>query len=555
MAAPANPVPPPRSAQAIVRRIILYALLFALVCVAAAGLSGLADRALSAGAVLVDDDAGLARSLAFTVIGVPLGAGLWWFLRRRLADPGERASLVWALYVTAMIVTSLIVASISLGLAATAGLDGHWRPGQLASGVVWTGIWLWHVRLRSRSATAPTRLVGLPLELSSLYALAIAAFGAVSALSALLSEALVDASHILAASRPWPIAVLQGLVWLLLGTTLWWWHWFYHRVRSTPGVFADVVLVAIVGISAGAGLFALGTTLYVGLRLIFDTAPSNEVLAPLDVAVATALVAAAVWVHHSAVLAQREHTARLAGRLVISAIALVGAASGFGVVINALLAVLAPTLSAHVPRTLLLGGISALAVGAIAWWVAWRPTRTTTTADAAEPARRVYLVAVFGASAIVGLITLLIIGYRLFDFLLDDARLAALVEQIRAPLGLLSATAVVFGYHFAIWRHDRRIAPSAARRASIGRVILVTADADDPRTAQLSAQIAESTGAAVTVWRAAEGATLAPLAPAEATPAPRAHVELPSELASIQAPRVLVVSLPDSAPMIVPLAD
>ena len=97
--------------------------------------------------------------------------------------------------------------------------------------------------------------------------------------------------------------------------------------------------------------------------------------------------------------------------------------------------------------------------------------------EAADPARRVYLVAVFGASAVVAIVTVLIIGYPALRVRPRRRRIAAgLVERIRAPLGLLSATAVVFGYHFAIWRRDRAAAADGRRRGrSSARVILVTA--------------------------------------------------------------------------------
>ena len=118
-------------------------------------------------------------------------------------------------------------------------------------------------------------------------------------------------------------------------------------------------------------------------------------------------------------------------RLVVSAIALIGAASGFGVIVNSLLATVSPTLVDDDPRTLLLGGISALVVGGPAWWLAWRPGRTG-EADAADPARRVYLVAVFGASAIVGLVTLLIIGFfACSSSLLGVDEGGGLIERIR----------------------------------------------------------------------------------------------------------------------------
>ena len=58
------------SAQRTVRRLITYLLLFALVVIAAVGLSGLLERILVAGTELATADvAALARSLAFALIG------------------------------------------------------------------------------------------------------------------------------------------------------------------------------------------------------------------------------------------------------------------------------------------------------------------------------------------------------------------------------------------------------------------------------------------------------------------------------------------------------
>ncbi|WP_228484837.1 DUF5671 domain-containing protein [Microbacterium cremeum] len=531
-----------RGAQAVIRRIILFALLFALVTIAASGLSGLLERAIGAGGVLVDTGAGLALALAFALIGAPLAAVLWWWLRRRLADPFERASLVWALYLTAMTLTALIVATLSLGSAAAAGVDGRWRPGELATGLVWAGVWLWHRQMRRNAASTPTRLVDVPVSLSALFGLVVAASGAVSALAALLSEALSGVAPVLIASEHWAVPVLRGLVWLALGALEWWWHWFREGARRAPGAFAAVLLVIVIGASAATALFSLGTVVFVLLRVLFDTDPLAEVLAPMDVAVSAVLVGAFVWVYHASVLAARSERVRGAGRLVVSAIALIGAASGFGVVVNALLAAVGPALVDDDPRTLLLGGISALVVGVPAWVIAWRPARTVTTADAADPARRVYLIVVFGASAVVGLVTLLIIGYRLFEFLLDAGGAAGLLERIRAPLGLLSATAVVFGYHFAIWRRDRALAPAAAPPDVIGRVILVAGDDAD----ELARRIRSATGAAVTVWRAA--AADGPTTDADAAAVVHA-------LDGLAAARVLVVTSSGGAPQVVPLAD
>jgi len=529
-------------AQTVVRRIIVFVILFALVVVAAGGLSGLLEQAIGADQVLAADDSGLARSLAFTLIGAPLAGLLWWWERRRLADPAERASLVWALYIVAMTVTALIVATVALASAAAAGIEGEWRPGELATGVVWLGVWVWHRHMRRSSATAPGRLADVPVQLSALYGLAVAASGAVAVIAVLIAEALVDVSLALVVSQHWVVTVLQALVWFVVGALVWWWHWFRERARDASGAFAAVLLVVVTGAAAAVTLFAIGTALFVALRLVFDSDPPAEILSPLDAAVAAGLIGAIVCAYHAGVLAGRSPAAQRAGRLVVSAVALIGAASGFGVVVNALLATFGDALVDEDPRTLLLGGVSALVVGAPAWWLAWRPARSVSAEEAADPARRVYLVAVFGASAIVAIVTMLIIGFRLFEFALDAGSAAGLIERIRGPVGLLSATVVVFAYHFAIWRRDRVAASTVGPRQTIGRLILVTGGDADAIAGVLHAE----TGAAVSVWRSAVGG------------ARLREDDLPAlreALKGMTAARVLVIADAGGGAQVVPLAD
>jgi hypothetical protein len=528
-------------AGTVIRRIILFTILFALVTIAAIGVSGLIERVLGLGRVIIEDDAALARSLAYTLIGVPLAVVLWWWQRRRLVtDASERASLVWALYLTAMSLTALIAATTGLGRTATAAIEGEWQPEGLSTGMVWAAVWVWHRHMRRSARTGPTRLAQLPIELGALYGLIIGVSGAIAALAALISQAL-GVGPVLVQSQSGLLSVLQPLVWCLIGGLTWWWHWFRERADRAPGGFAGVLLVVVLGAAAAATLYALGTVLYVALRLLFDDAPLAEVLDPLDVASGTLLVGAIVWVYHARVLGTRSEQIRRAGRLVISAIALVGAASGIGVIDNAVLATLGPALVADDPRTLLLGGISALVVGGPAWWLAWRPDRGGMPVDAADPARRVYLVAVFGASAIVALVTILIIGFRLFEFALDAGGSGGLVERIRVPLGLLSATTIVFGYHFAIWRRDRASAPKASRR-QIGRIILVASgDAGDH-----IGRIRSATGAPVTVWSAAD---------ADSRLDDADMAGLLESLRQLTAPRVLIVPVPGAGVRVIPMTE
>src|SRR6185312_17150685 len=122
------------------------------------------------------------------------------------------------------------------------------------------------------------------------------------------------------------------------------------------------------------------------------------------------------WLYHARIARARPEPDPAAAQLAISGIALAAAASGIGVVINAALATGTTRLGGTDATALLLAGLSSLAIGGPLWWFTWRPARP------AEPhGRRIYLVLVFGISAVVALVTLLVIGFRLFEFMLGDA--------------------------------------------------------------------------------------------------------------------------------------
>jgi hypothetical protein len=201
-------------------------------------------------------------------------------------------------------------------------------------------------------------------------------------------------------------------------------------------------------------------------------------------------------------------------------------------------------------RTLLLAGISSLLVGGPVWWLAWRPVEQAAAAGAGLNARRIYLVAVFGLSAVVAVVTLLVIGFRMFEFFLGEVSGGSLVDRIRAPLGLLVATGLVFGYHFAVWRQDRAVLAAAGRvrPRTIGHVFLVAGS--DP--APLRRVIDEVTGAGVTVWKRADGGAsagsvaggdVAGVAGGDAAgDAGAQEKRLAAALEGVAAPRVLVVA-------------
>lgn len=551
-------------AQATLRRLIQYVLLFALVVIAASGLSGLLERLFAAGSVLAGaDTAGLALALAFTLIGGPLALLLWWFVWRRFSDEAERTATGWGLYLTAMYTVSLVIATTSLlGLAASSiGRTGNqWAP-SLANGIVWTAIWAWHLWMWKHPNKPTGHLEDVRAVVGSVFGLFLGAAAGIAALAGLLDVA-IRGFPLTAAIEPWWYPPLRSLVWAAGGIVVWWWHWVREGGRRFRTRFVDVVML-VVGIFA-AGITALAgaaVVLFVLLRLAFDRSdPLNGLLEPLAPAVAAALVGVLVWRYHRVTSVRRSRDTRRASQLVTSAVALAAAASGVGVIVNALLAAAVSPLAGGATRTLLLGGISSLVVGGPVWWLAWKPQHQPETAGAIPPGRRLYLIAFFGVSAVVALITLLVIGYRIFEFLLGGVSGGSLLDRIRAPLGLLVAAGLVAGYHFAQWRHDRTLlaAMEHAKRRTIDHITLVTGQ---PEADTLAKGIADATGGArVTVWVRADdgGAALLPSSAAsERTVSPGAGETISQVAAALEpvtAQHVLVVLGPGARLEIIPLA-
>ena len=549
-----KPGQPAGMAQPIVRRLIVYVLLFVLVSIAAIGVAGLLGRVFDAGLQLAaSDTAGLARSLTFTLIGGPLAAVLWWVVWRRAMEPAERASVAWGLYLAAMTTVALVTFVSALLVTVTSLIGEDWERHSLANALVWAGVWVWHRWMLRHPTRSPRVLVTVPAVVGSVFGLVTGVGGLVVALGTLLDTAIRGLGEATVVGYPWWQPVLQAAAWAVAGTLVWWWHWFRDGARLLQNGLADVTLV-LFGI-LGAALLALGGAggaLFVLLRLAFDRDKnSGELLDPLGAAIASAAVGALVWAYHRDLARGRSAATRAGARLVTSGIALIATVSGIGVIINSLLAAATPSLAGSDPRTLLLGGLSALVVGGPPWWLVWKPTAPVHPEEATSTGRRVYLIIVFGLSAVVALVALLVVGFRVFEFLLDPAVAGSLLERVRAPLGLLIATGLAFAYHFSAWRRDRAVTArtTAQRPRNIGQVVLVTG-ADPARLAQA---ITELTGAGVTTWLRAEPEL-------DATPdgdrdAGPGVARLAEALAGASANRVLVIAGPGDRVEVIPLRD
>jgi hypothetical protein len=481
-----------------VRRVITYLLLAITVIIAASGLSSLVERLLTVNRVEVSfDNYDLATSLAFALIAGPLGALLWWLTWRDSANARDRASIIWPVYLVILSTVALITSTTSLFSWAADGIVNGWQPYGLAVGVVWGLVWVWHSWMWRHPRKGPTRLQGAADAIASIVGLIYAAGGVAFAVGTLVDSAVDSILGTVVISDPVWQLVLQSLVWAIGGGLLWWWHWFRVGVRTQSFGFSNVLLVFVAGIVSIAA-FAVGMTLTLSVILELVTGspqPIAVTLDPLGVSLATAAVGALVVIYHAPVITKRSTSVRSATRLASAGVSLAVAATGVGVTVNALLASSSSAIIAGDIGNLLLGGLSALVVGGVLWWATWSPRRASTPERVTTPGRRAYLVVIFGLSALVALITLLVIGFQLFSFLLDGGSGETFIERSRQALGLLTATVLVASYHFAIWRNDRvsDVAPENVRR--IDRVILVTSI----DSAELVDAVRSATGARVTV--------------------------------------------------------
>lgn len=494
-----------------VRRIVTYLLLFVMVVLASIGLAGLLERPLDVGLTIVDTGSfGLAQSLAFTLIAGPLAAVLWWLCWRHPVNSRDRSSVAWPLYLMVTSTVALLTFTVALFSWAATLVVGVWSPSALAVGLVWGLVWLWHYWMWRHPDKGPTRLRGVTPAIASYIGLTMMTIGLVFALANLIDAATATFSlGQVGAAEVWQ-SVVQALVWALGGALVWWWHWFRAGVRDLGTGFASVLLVWITGV-AGFVPFSIGVAivLHTVLRLLTGAEdPLVVTLDPLGFGVAWAAFGSLVVVYHARIVAWRTDAVSAATRLVTSGVALAVAATGVGVTINALLGSLGTQLVGASFRSLLLGGVSALLVGGALWWAAWRPERASSEGRASTPGRRVYLVSIFGVSALVALVTLIVIGFQLFSFALGDAGGEGFLDGSRQALGLFAATVLVAAYHFVLWRRDRGAEPrtgqdDAAAPRLIGRVTLVTPTEPAP----VVAAIRDATGAHVTVLRSEDAVT------------------------------------------------
>ncbi len=489
-----------------VRRFFQYLLLYGLLVVGATGLGELLGRALDRSTVLASDPTGLARDVAFTVVGLPLLTLLaLWSRRRVAADPEETGSLGWAFFVTAGPLTALAVAMTALHDVLT-GLLGVGPANDQALGrlLVWGVAWLLLFLLDAR-ATPPARSL-THLLTGSTVGLATAVVGLSGLLGASLAELWgvgAGAPALAGGAGPVPPAAVT----LAVGAPVWLAYWLGRTARQPRGT-AWLAYVLLVGVGGGLvlALAAASVALYSALVwLLGDPAGASATVhfAGTPRAVAVALVGALVWWYHRAVLARDAPPGRTEVRRVqeylVAGIGLATAAVGLTMLLTGAVEAATGTvvLAGGATVNTLLAAVTMLLVGGPVWAVFWRRTGAAaraSTDEVASPTRRVYLFVLFGVGGVAAVVALIVGVYLGVEATIEGSSATATLRAVRVPLGVLLTTGAVSAYHWTVYAEDRARLP---RRERTGPrfVLLVGPGAQD-----LAAAVARGTGGRVEHW-------------------------------------------------------
>lgn len=494
------------------RRFLEYGLLGAVGVLAASGLTGLLGEILAGGELIRRDEPGVARSLAFLVVGVP--AMLWMGLRvaRRLrTDASEQASFALAAYLTLAQAVALVTAMT--GAADTLRWvlgEADYRSGAVASAIVWSAVWFAHVAAARRLGVAER------LKLAALFGSAVGLVGTAIAFGYGLGQALSYGYDELfrSALAEAPADELRvASAWLLVTVPAWWWHWFRAARSDEPTAVWRVYVLAIGVVSpVVAALAGLATPLFLALHWWMGdpAAAAAGHFAPLPAGLAALAVGTAIWAYHRRLLRplrrERSELDRTYGYLL--------AAVGLAAWSVGLAAMVAAGIDAGVGRSggaaepsagdLLATGLTMLLVGAPLWAWHWAVARGHAAADPhgerRSPSRRSYLhLALGGAGAalLTASIAALVIGFE--DALAGEFG-AESIRQMEAPLAALVVGALVAGYHARVLGDDKTWV-SPPDRPVVRDVLLVSAD--EP---QLAARLSTELGVRVRTLRRLEPA-------------------------------------------------
>ncbi len=489
----------------VVRQFFQYVLLLGLLIVSASGVSGLIGRLLDRGALVETDQAELALSVAFTVVGLPLLAGVALWSRRGLtANPAEARSFGWTAYTTVATVVSLAVTMFALyDVLAWAAQERPYDSYSLGRLIIWGAVWAFHwwlgARLTPLAQAQPHHLLGSLIGLGTAAAgLAVMLSGAIQAVLDLASStALVEGD------RP----IVRGAVLLVVGAPVWILYWVRTAAHSQRNpLWLAYVLLPGVGGGLITAVVSASTVLHDVLVWLVgqpDAAEASRHFQGTPTGVAAAAIGVIIWWYHHACLREAASEARTEVlriyEYLMAGIGLVAAAVGLTMMLVALVEALtgSTVLVGSAAVNTLITAATLLVVGGPVWWLFWRRVQAAAQRapdeEHASPTRRIYLFVLFGIAGVAAVVALLVGVYFVVEDILEGVLGTQTLRRVRFPIGVLMSSGAISGYHWTVYRGER--AKPVAHAHGPHFVLLV-----GPRDSVLAHEVAHRTGSRVTTW-------------------------------------------------------
>ena len=490
------------------RRFFEYGLLFAMLCVSAAGLSGLVTRLFSLGQDVVSDPVALARDVSFAVVGVPVLAALTQWTRRQFdRELTEAHSFAFGLFLTVASTTTLAMSMIALYdvLTWSTGIASDWRA-PTARLIVWGVAWIEISMTRSIYAH-PDQEQAVNLS-GSLVGLGTSVAGFVAVIGGLIQLALGLGEDIIISPGIEP--VLRGVITVAIGLPVWYFHWVRGaRDSQRNTMWLSYVLLAGVGGSLVTAIVSASTALYQTFVWFLGTPTSTDAhvhFSSTPINGAYLVVGMVTWGYHQSVLREgRTETRTEVTRVfeyLMSGITLVASATGIGILVVSLIESVTGTnliSNGDATNTLLLS-LTLLLVSTPAWWMFWRRIQNMVganpDAEVSAPTRRSYLYLLFGVGGVAAIVSLISGIFLLFSDVFQSQLGSETLRGMRFAIGVLLTTGTVAAYHFTVYRGERQFVRTPRTTHNI---ILV-----GPKDPELVHEIVEKTGDRVQVLVAAQ---------------------------------------------------
>ena len=504
-----------------IRRLFQYVLLFGLLAVTASGISGLIGRLFDIGRVIAETRTDLARDITFSVIGAPLYYSVARWTRRTLAeDPTERRSFSWNAYLTVISLTSLITAMTSGYSILTWALGNETFQGQqLSRFMVWSLIWIFHwemVQSFSREdESRPQLLIG------SLIGLGVTAVGLSNLFSSVARLILIndEKSLLIQSTNP----SVKALSVIIVGLPVWYQYWLRVSVNmKREQLWYSYVMLA--GIAGGFIAFIASTSVVMYDVLVwffgdtFNNSASQHFNDSIS-ALGSAVVGIGVWWYHAQIIQSRVIQSRVIQsseimesarsemrrvyEYIVSGISLIAAAAGLMMVLVAALESVTPgeLVSTTSSRNTLLVAVTLIITGSPVWWFFWNRIESHIAVDGHEqssPTRRIFLLMLFGVSAIASVISVITGVFIFLDDLLNSQLGGETVRQMRYAIAILLANGAISWYHWSIYRHERAI---QVRKPKSERMVVLVG----PKDSSFAKEIQDVLGGRVQMWDSHDG--------------------------------------------------